>query len=143
MPWDADMSREELLRLSPDDALRCGVVRRPADAPPLDTVCALALAYQSSEEQVPEEMLGLAVTALGMVRDRAGEGTLSPAVRDDLRRRLAFPAEDFPVTAAWLAALADAAASGAELESCQAFLVRTVELRRFLAANTPGAARAP
>lgn len=143
MSWDADLSRDELLRMSPDDALRPGVVRRPADAPPLDTVCALALAYQSSQEQAPEDVLGLAVAALGMVRDRACEGVLSPAVRDDLQRRLAFPAEGYPVTAAWLAALADAAGSGAELEICQAFLVRTVELRRFLATNASGAARAP
>jgi hypothetical protein len=143
MAWNADTSREQLLRLSPDDALRSGVVGRPADAPPLDTVCTLALAYQSSQERAPEEMLGLAVAAFGMVRDRAGEGALSPAVRDDLRRRLAFLAEGYPVTSAWLAALADAAACGAELDSCQGFLARTVELRRFLAASARGAARAP
>ena len=135
MRWNADLSREELLQLPPEVALRSGVVRRPADAPPLDTVCALALTYQSSQEQAPEDVLGLAVVALGMVRDRAGEGALSPGARDDLRRRLASAAKGYPITAAWLAALADAAASGAELASCQAFLVRTVELRRFLAAT--------
>jgi hypothetical protein len=137
------MSREELLRLSPDEApLRC-VAERPADAPPLDVACELALAYQSSQEQVPEEMLGLAVAAFGMARDRVAEGRLSGAVRENLRQRLAVLAEGYPVTAAWLTALADAVASGAELENCQGFLVRTVEIRRFLAASTRGATRAP
>ncbi|HEX3483159.1 MAG TPA: hypothetical protein VHT91_49450 [Kofleriaceae bacterium] len=137
-----DLSRDDLLQLSPDDALRGGLGERSAGAPPLDTVCALALAYQSRAEGAPEDVLGLAVTALGMVRDRAGAGPLSPAVRDDLRRRLAFPAEGYPVTGAWLAALADAAGSGAELERGQAFLFRAVELRRFVAANVRDTARA-
>ena len=143
MPWNADMSRDELLRLSPDEAPVRGVVERPADAPPLDTACELALAYQSSQEQAPEEMLGLAVAAFGMVRDRVGAGGLSRVVRDDLRQRIAVLAEGYPVTAAWLTALADEVISGAELENCQGFLVRTVELRRFLAASTRGATRAP
>jgi len=143
MRWDADLSRGDLLGLSPGDAFRGGLAHRSADAPPLDTICALALAYQSSREAAPEDVLGLAVTALGMVRDRAAAGVLSPAARDDLRRRLAFPAEGYPVTGAWLAALADAVASGDELEACQAFLVRTVELRRWLATTAPTAGTTP
>jgi hypothetical protein len=141
--WNTDLDRDDLLQLAPGDALRGGLVDRAADAPPLDTVCALALAYHSSRERAPEDVLGLAVTALGMVRDRAGAGPLSAASRDDLHRRLAFPAEGYPATGAWLAALADTAATGAELERCQAFLVRAVELRRLLAATAPAPAPAP
>jgi hypothetical protein len=135
--WTGDLTRDDLLGLTPGEAFRDGLtVNRAGDAPPLETVCALALAYQANQEGAPHDVLGHAVAALGMVRDAAGPGALTAAAHDDLAQRLAFQAEGYPVTGAWLAALAAAATTGAELAIAQAFLVRTMDLAAAIMRDT-------
>jgi hypothetical protein len=131
---DQEITREQLLAMTPAELLGGGLRRTPGGpdtglAEELAGTGALALGEQVRNAGEPRDALALCMVALDQVREKVRAGAaLTDENKDALARGLALQSQGLPVLSSWMDALRERIADRADLDAAIDLLERAYRI---------------